>query len=173
MAMTKPAVKDVGVGIWRRSHRFDPPARMLADRHYNRQKPGSPQFMPPGSCRVLVANNGKAVFGLSFPKAEFVKHAWAGAWVCSIFRNEDAGPLASKMIRDALAVMQTEYELPPLGCITFVDPRKVPGILVRGERVKGFCFMRAGFEAVGETKGGLIAWQLLPAAMPAPRALGG
>jgi hypothetical protein len=32
---------------WRMSHRADPLALPLADRHYNRQKPGSPQFMPP------------------------------------------------------------------------------------------------------------------------------
>jgi len=157
--------------IWRLSHRFDTPARLLADRHYNRQKIGSPQFMPPGSCRVLLAENKKAVFGLSFPKAEFVKHAWAGAWVCSIFRNEEAGPLASDLVRDAIAVMQTLYQVPPLGCVTFVDPKKVPGIPVRGERVKGFCFMMAGFKAVGETKGGLIAWQMKPAEMPAAREL--
>lgn len=153
--------------IWQRSGRFDPAAVAIADRHYNRQKPGTPQFMPPGSCRVLISENRKAVFGLSFPKAEFVKHAWAGAWVCSIFRNEDAGPLASDMIRQAMSIMQSEYEVPALGCITFVDPKKVPGILVRGERVKGFCFMKAGFQAVGETKKGLIAWQMLPREMPA------
>jgi hypothetical protein len=158
--------------IWRRSHRFDTPARLLADRHYSRQNPGSPQFMPPGSCRVLVANNAKAVLGLSFPKAEFVKHAWAGAWIVSIFRNENAGPLASDMIRDAMAIMQTEYDVPALGCVTFVDPKKVAGVLCRGERVKGFCFMKAGFRAVGETKKGLIAWQLSPAEMPSPRSLG-
>ncbi len=159
--------------IWQRSHRFDTAARLIADRHYNRQKPGTPQFMPPGSCRVLVAANRKAVFGLSFPKAEFVKHAWAGAWVCSIFRNEEAGPLASDMIRHAMAIMQTEYEVPALGCITFVDPKKVRGVMERGERIKGFCFKRAGFRAVGETKGGLIAWQMLPNEMPTPHALAG
>jgi hypothetical protein len=159
--------------IWQRSHRFDKRAVTIADRHYNRQKPGTPQFMPAGSCRVLVANNGKAVFGLSFPKAEYVKHAWPGAWICSIFRNEDAGPLASDMIRDAMAVMQTEYDVPALGCVTFVNPKKVPGILVRGERVKGFCFMKAGFRVVGETKKGLLAWQLLPREMPAPLQLPG
>lgn len=158
---------------WRLSHRFDRPAVALADRHYNRQKPGSPQFMPPGSCRVLLAENKRSVFGLSFPKAEYVKHAWAGAWVCSIFRNEKAGPLASDQIRDAIAVMQTLYDVPDLGCVTFVDPRKVPGILERGERIKGFCFYKAGFRLVGETKKGLLAWQLLPADMPAPRILGG
>jgi hypothetical protein len=154
--------------IWRPSHRFHTPARLLADRHYSRQKPGSPQFMPAGSCRVLIAANQKAVFGLSFPKPEFVKHAWAGAWVTSIFRNEDAGPLASDMIREAMAIMQTLYEVPALGCVTFVDPRKVRGVHRRGELVKGFCFMMAGFRAVGETKKGLIAWQMLPDAMPAP-----
>lgn len=157
--------------IWQRAHRFDRSAVALADRHYSRQKPGSPQFMPPGSCRVLVAENKKAVFGLSFPKAEFVKHAWAGAWIISIFRNEDAGPLASQMIRDAMAVMQTEYDVPALGCVTFVDPRKVRGVVERGERIKGFCFKRAGFRAVGETKSGLIAWQMLSREMPNPMRL--
>lgn len=161
----------MNLDFWRRSHRFDTAARLLADRHYSRQKPGSPQFMPPGSCRVLVANNGKSVFGLSFPKAEFVKHAWAGAWVVSIFRNEQAGPLASAMIREAMAIMQTEYDVPALGCVTFVDPKRVRGVVERGERIKGFCFKRAGFRAVGETKRGLIAWQMLPGEMPPARAI--
>ena len=159
--------------IWQPSHRGHTPARLLADRHYSRQKPGTPQFMPSGSCRVLVAANHKAVFGLSFPKAEHVKHAWAGAWICSIFRNENAGPLASAMIRDAMAIFQTDYGYgapPPLGCITFVDPKMVQGVLVRGERVKGFCFFKAGFRLVGETKKrGLLAYQLLPRDMPPPQ----
>ena len=158
--------------FWRRAHRFDPAGVALADRHYSRQKPGSPQFMPPGSCRVLVAKNSKAVFGLSFPKAEYVKHAWAGAWVVSIFRNEASGPLASDMVREAMAIMQTQYEgVPELGCVTFVDPKKVRGVMERGERIKGFCFKKAGFRAVGETKRGLIAWQMLPREMPSPMAL--
>lgn len=158
--------------IWRPSHKFHLPARLLADRHYNRQKPGSPQFMPPGRTTVLVAENHKAVFGLSWPYAEYVKHAWAGAWINSIFRNEDAGPLASDMILDALAIAQTKWGAPPaLGVISFVDPKKVPGILRRGERVKGFCYLMAGFTVVGETKKGLLAWQLLPRDMPAPAAI--
>lgn len=161
--------------IWRPSHRAHTPARLLADRHYSRQTPGSPQFMPSGSCRVLVANNHKAVFGLSFPDPRYVKHAWAGAWICSIFRNENAGPLASDMIRSALAIFQSDYgygAAPPLGCVTFVDPKKVRGVLVRGERIKGFCFMKAGFQLVGETKKrGYLAYQLLPGRMPSPAAM--
>lgn len=157
--------------IWRKAHRFDKQACALADRHYSRQTIGAPQMMPPGSCRVLVAKNAKAVFGLSYPKKEFVKHAWAGAWIVSIFRNEEAGPLASQMIREAMAHMQTEYDVPAIGCVTFVNPKKVRGVHERGELVKGFCFKRAGFRAVGETKSGLIAWQMLPHEMPAPMAL--
>jgi hypothetical protein len=73
---------------WRISDRADPEARALADRHYNRQKPGTPQFVPPGRCLVLVCD--KAFWVTSWPFAEYTKHAWAGAWVCSAFRNEGA-----------------------------------------------------------------------------------
>jgi len=37
---------------WIRSHRADAEVVPLADRHYNRQKIGSPQFAPPGRCLV-------------------------------------------------------------------------------------------------------------------------
>ena len=71
---------------WRLSHRADPLARDLADRHYNRQKIGSPQFVPPGRCVVLYMENpqGKAFWVTSWPFAEYVKHAWGGAWMCSL-----------------------------------------------------------------------------------------
>jgi hypothetical protein len=47
--------------------------------------------------------------------------------------------------------------------ITFVDASKV-----RHKRDAGRCYKRAGFHLVGETKGGLLAWQLLPDEMPEP-----
>lgn len=153
--------------FWKLSHRFDPIGCALADRHYSRQKPGSPQYMPPGSCRCLVAPNGKAVIGFSMPLPQYVKHAWAGALMVSIFRNENAGGLASDMIREALAWVRTQYTIGAQGCVTFVDPTKVPGIPEHGELVKGFCFHKAGFKVVGETKKGLLAWQLSPAAIAA------
>ena len=43
-----------------RSHRADPEVVPLADRHYNRQKIGSPQFAPPGRCLVLKDLDPKA-----------------------------------------------------------------------------------------------------------------
>lgn len=96
---------------WTLSHRADPLALPLADRHYNRQKVGTPQFMPTGSC--LVFRHAQAVWGTSYPRAEFVRHAWAGAWINSIFRNEGAG-LSSELIREAIAATRFFWSPPPI-----------------------------------------------------------
>lgn len=150
------------------SHRADPAATRLADRHYNRQKIGSTQFAPPGSCVVFLTDCGKAFWITSAPFAEYVKHAWAGAWVCSAFRSEGAGK-ASDLIRQAVAATRAYYGDPPaLGMITFVDRNKVQPIMRRGKPVWGYSYRKAGFIEVGETKGGLLALQLLPDAMPDP-----
>ena len=141
--------------IWTHSHRADPPAVVIADRHYNRQKPGTPQFVPPGRCLVLKAPG--AVWVTSWPKAEYVKHAWAGAWVNTMFRRE-SGPLASDMIREAIAWTVAQWnDVPPLGLISFVDAGKV-----KHKRDPGRCYRRAGFTLVGESKGGLLCFQILP-----------
>lgn len=147
---------------WTLSHRADPRALPLADRHYNRQKVGSPQFVPPGRCLVLLTAAADALWVTSWPFAEYVKHAWAGAWVNSMFRNESPH-LSSDLIREAVAATRSIWEPPPLGLVTFVDPTKV-----RRKRDFGRCYRRAGFREVGQTKGGLIALQLLPDEMPPP-----
>jgi hypothetical protein len=153
---------------WCLSNRADPAARVLADRHYNRQKIGSPQFVPPGSCIVLLSDCGRAFWVTSAPFAQYVKHAWAGAWVCSAFRSEGAG-VASELIRDALAATIHHYgTAPALGLVTFIDKRKVQPIRVRGRDTWGRTWLKAGFKAVGMTKGGLLAFQILPADMPYP-----
>jgi hypothetical protein len=147
---------------WVRADRADPRAKILADRHYNRQSPDSPQFVPPGRCLVLLSECERAFWVTSWPFAEYVRHAWPGAWVCSAFRNEGAG-LSSELIREAVAATRAIWEPPALGMVTFVDAGKV-----RHKRDPGRCYLRAGFERVGHTKGGLVALQLLPAAMPDP-----
>ena len=147
--------------LWTLSHRADPAAVAIADRHYNRQKPGSPQFVPPGRCVVLLSECRQAVWVTSWPYAQYVKHAWGGAWVNSIFRNEGAG-LSSELIRQAIACTKSIWPAPPeLGIITFVNTKKV-----LPKRYPGWCYLKAGFRHVGETKGGLLAFQLLPEDMP-------
>jgi hypothetical protein len=129
---------------------------MLADRHYNRQKVGAAGFTPPGRVIVLKTPCARAVWATSWPFAQYVKHAWAGAWVNSLFRNEGAG-LSSALIEQAVIYTARQWDIPELGLITFVDASKV-----KRKRNPGYCYLRAGFEHVGETKGGLLAFQLLP-----------
>lgn len=132
---------------WAQSWRADPRAAAIADRHYNRQKVGAAQFVPPGRCLVLRTPDERALWITSWPFAEYVKHEWAGAWMCSAFRNEGAG-LSSELIREAIAATVWRWgEPPPLGMVTFVDPRKT-----RHKRDPGRCFRKAGFVEVGRTK---------------------
>lgn len=148
---------------WQPSHRADQEARVIADRHYNRQKVGSSQFVPPGRCMVLKRKG--AFWVTSFPFARYVKHEWAGAWVCSAFRRE-SGPLASDLIIEAVA-RTVQYhldtpswakdDLPRLGMITFIDPTKV-----KNKADFGYCYRKAGFEYVGQTKKDDLVALLLP-----------
>lgn len=171
------------------SYRASPRGRRIADRHYNRQKVGALQFVPPGACLVLVTACGRALWITSAPIAAYVKHAWAGAWVNSAFRNEGAG-LSSELIREAVAATRALWTAPELGMVTFVDAGKV-----RRKRDPGRCYLRAGFvradrcgachedtfaaeglcpwcgaDAIGRTKDGLLAFQMRPNDMPPPHA---
>jgi len=154
--------------MWWLSNRFDPAILPLADRHYNRQKPGTPQFVPPGRCLVLKTRENDAFWVTSWPLAEWTKHEWAGAWVCSAFRNENREAyLSSDLIRQAVAATLWRYGNPPeLGMVTFIDKTKT-----RKKRDPGRCYRKAGFKVVGETKSlHLVALQLLPVDMPEPEA---
>lgn len=155
---------------WCLSHRADSVAAAIADRHYNRQKIGSPQFVPPGGCLVLLSDCGRALWVTSTPFAEYVKHEWAGAWINSLFRKECAGT-ASDMIREALAASRFHLGEPPdLGLVTFIDRSKVPPIMVRNVPTWGYSYIKAGFKVVGETKGKLLALQIEPKDFPAAAA---
>ena len=138
--------------MWEVSHRAADKPRMLADRHYSRQKPGTKHFVPPGRCLVLVTPVGDAVWVTSWPYAQYVRHAWAGAWVCSIFRNE--GPVLSSTLINAAVDRTLSHwdEIPKEGFVTFVNEKKV-----RAKRNPGYCFLKAGFSPDGHTKGGLVA----------------
>jgi hypothetical protein len=145
---------------WHLSHRADPRAKQLADRHYNRQNPDSPNFVPPGSCLVLLTENADALWVTLAPIAAYVRHKWAGAWTCTAFRREPECPyLASDLIRDAVAATRWKYgEPPPQGFITFVDRGKT-----KSKRDPGYCYLMAGWKPAGRTQvQGLYALHLDP-----------
>ena len=80
-----------------------------------------------------------------------------------MFRNEST-TLSSELIREAIAATLTVWPEPPeIGIISFVDADKT-----RHKRDPGRCYRRAGFSHAGFTKGGLWAFQLLPADFPEP-----
>jgi hypothetical protein len=154
---------------WAISHRADPRALPLADRHYSRQKPGTPQFVPPGRCLVLLTENADALWVTSWPFPQYVKHRWPGAWVCSLFRNEGQ-LLASDLEREAVAATRWFYGEPPdLGLVTFIKKSEVRPTMVRGEPVWGWTWLKAGFIPDGETRGGLLAFRMPLENMPEPR----
>ena len=117
---------------------------------------------------VLLSDDEKAFWVTSWPFAEYVKHAWPGAWVCSAFRNERGiEGEASELIREAVAATRAFFGEPPaLGMITFVDPRKVKPAIRHGKKFWGYSYWKAGFRYVGQTKGHLWAFQMLPNEMP-------
>jgi hypothetical protein len=147
--------------MWHLSHRCDPPARALADRHYNRQSIGADNFVPPGRCLVLKTKPTDAFWVTSWPFEEYVRHAWGGAWMCSAFRNEGKH-LSSTLIRQAVAATRWTWpDVPALGMVTFVDRSKT-----KSKKDPGYCYLMAGFKPCGKTQGGLVALQLLPDSMP-------
>lgn len=153
---------------WEKSWRADPLAREVADRHYNRQKVGSPQFVPPGRCVVLRTPEADALWVTSWPFARYVKHAWAGAWMCSAFRNESEHR-SSELIAEAVQATRYVFGPPPeLGFVTFVDTTKVRS------RNPGYCYMKAGWTRLRERTGkGLVVLQQKPCDMPEPKAPSG
>jgi len=147
---------------WLLSDRADPRALPIADRHYNRQKPGTPQFVPPGRCLVLLTAEADALWVTSWPFAEYTKHAWAGAWVNSCFRNESRH-LSSELIAEAVAATRWYWgDAPELGIVTFIDRKKT-----KPKAHPGYCYRIAGWKEVGRTKvSDLVALQQLPSEMP-------
>jgi hypothetical protein len=172
------------MGYWRKSDQYDPMVIPLADRHYSRKTVGAPKFVAPGRAIVLTTPLHDAAWVTTWPLAKYTKHAWAGAWINSFFRNEGQ-ILSSSLIREAVSLTRGKWMVAPeLGMITFIDTR-----YVRRKRDPGRCYRRAGFVPAkcpihdvkddmcdachSRTKGGLLALQMLPADMPEPAFLGG
>lgn len=150
---------------WRLANKSDPTALRVASRHYNVQTPGRRQLMPPGRTLVLVTTCGRAVWGTSAQDPAFVDHAWPGAFVCSIFRNEGAGR-SSELITEAVAAVRHAWGCPAAGMISFVDEAKIRSTN------PGYCFRMAGFERLAERtrERNLVVLRLPPERWPDPEA---
>lgn len=136
---------------WNVINKGDYRAIRLADRHYTRQSPGSPQFCRPGRNLVLLSEREDALWV-----------TWNGirddgweAWECTMFRNEGTY-LSSHLIVLAIGITKQLWGVPPKdGMITYV-----------GKHLKGGCFNAAGFVKAGISKGGKPLLQLAPERFP-------
>jgi hypothetical protein len=156
------------VNRWRPSHRYDREALPLANRHYSRKSPDSPQFVRPGFNKVFKAGYPVSALWVSV-RQKHVDHAWPGTWECAMFRNEGGVGLSSELIREAVAATMGEWgAAPDAGFLTFIAPE-----CIENKRNPGFCFKKAGFELVGQTKvHGRLALVLPAADFPEPFKVG-
>lgn len=146
---------------WHLVHKGDKRFLALADRHYSRQKPGTSCATPPGKniCLIVPCDTGGAGAIWSINHQQFSMDGF-DCWRNSYFRNE-SGIRSSLLIAQAIAVCVWLWpDLPADGLCSFVDPRHVRGVKVRGERVHGWVFSKAGFRLHPErTKDdGLFRW---------------
>jgi hypothetical protein len=123
-------------------------AQKLADRHYSRKTPGSRSgFVGPGEKLVLLAADGRALFVWlhSDPRLRGDK---INGINCTIFRNE--GPyLSSELILEAERHAREKW--PSLKLFTYVNPKKI-----KNKGKPGYCFIKAGWNQAGISKGGLL-----------------
>jgi hypothetical protein len=152
MAAVQPTLFDTPSALtyWRRVKKADARAVWHADRHYSRQKVGTPQFMPPGQTIVLLSLDELAVFGWHRPHPTSGLKAMHGydGWTCTIFRNESP-VLSSLLILDAeRAIAEFGHDIGPDGLLTYVWDSKV------SSPNPGYCFKRAGWSRIGRSTDG-------------------
>lgn len=134
------------IELWERRHKSDSAALELVDGipgvrppHYSRRRPGSGQVGPPGRKIVLVTPCEQAMWLSHWPDAEKTLDG-LDAYRCSVFHREPGAPLASDLIRAAVAFTEAEWGPPPADAwVTWIDTRKV------ASSNPGFCFKMAGW----------------------------
>jgi hypothetical protein len=133
----------------------DPAGLDLYERHYSayQYKDGRERklFCGPGEKLVLLTEEGDAlwVWRRFIENHESEPHGVN----CAVFRNESPH-LASELILEAERVAWCRW--PGQRLYTYVNPE-------RTSRNPGYCFLRAGWQRCGKTKGGLLVLEKLPA----------
>jgi hypothetical protein len=132
---------------WIRVSRGDSRALELASRHYTFKGPRR-VLGAPAQTAVLLHTQATALFMAQWPY--YARHAWAGRWECSLFRNETPEYRSSELIMAAMNQM-IEIWGPCPGWVTFVNQSRV-----RKKRDPGRCFRKAGFVPAGFSGNGLL-----------------
>jgi hypothetical protein len=141
---------------WYPSHHADPRAIALYLRHYSAKRYADGrarrQFCAPGEKMVLLTPEADALWVWHKAKPGMRLDGLEGV-SCSVFRNESPHR-SSDLILEAEALAWARW--PGETLFTYVAPTKV------ASAVPGWCFMRARWKRVGESKGGLLLEQKQP-----------
>lgn len=129
------------VNPWLKIGKFDPLAAALADGHYSRRTPGSPQFMPPGQTVILRTEDARAVFGWwrPHPRSGIRQMNGLDGWTCTIFRNTSSRQSSDLVLWAEVALRQVHSNCGPDGLLTYVWDKKIQS------RNPGYCFKCAGW----------------------------
>lgn len=144
-ALPEALTLDVDDAVWTVRGRFDAAAVALADRHYSREKPGTPQLGGPGYLLVFVTPCELAVWVSKRHAPEIFdgKRTRTTAdgfrgYRCGLFRNESRHR-ASDLIQAAVALTESIWGTSEHGWMTYVDTTKV------ASTNPGYCFKQAGW----------------------------
>ena len=125
--------------------KFDAECAAMADRHYSRQRIGSPQFAPPGETLILRDNHCTVLFVWC---RQLQARADGQEGVnCTIFRNE-SNRLSSEIILEA-----EDYAVGRWGNIrgfTYIDSSKIRS------KNPGCCFKKAAWKRCGISANGKL-----------------
>lgn len=130
--------------------------RAIFDNHYSRSRYADGRkpllYVGPGEKMVLLTPDALALF--IWRKFRSMDPQQEGV-CCAVFRNE--GPqLSSALIRSADELAWARW--PGERLYTYVDPQKT-----RRKRDPGRCFLKAGWQHFGWSKGGLRILEIRPA----------
>lgn len=142
--------------LWWITKDGDEICRELYDRHYSRRRyadgRSTPLFCGPGQKIVLRTWNGDALFAWR----KFRDKSGQQGINCSVFRNESPHK-SSELIRQADAI--ADFVWPSERHYTYVNACKIKS------SNPGYCFIMAGWQKCGTTKGGLIVLERTPCAL--------
>ena len=129
----------------------DPRAVGLYERHYSCYKPKNGRkidrvrygFSGKGESMVLLIQDCRALFCWRLVKSEGVQ--------CSVFRNEGS-LLSSDLIKESCELAWQRW--PGRRLYSYVNANKIKS------SNPGYCFIRAGWQRCGLTKGGLVILEI-------------
>ena len=124
----------------------DDGVRALAFRHYSIKRPHGDSWWSPAKTMCLTNIDRTILFVWQRPLEQYRKDGQKG-YNCTLFRNEDSR-LSSDIILEAEQIVVEAWGA--ARAYTYVDASKVKS------SNPGCCYLKAGWERVGESKSGKI-----------------